>query len=186
MSCLPPSSQEHLETEVFGRAELLAPCILVLDDLDVLAQAEHSDHLRACSAMVVSNLEKWARNGRVQTVGVARNLAALPRALRAAFTHTTKLALPTFRERERVLTAVLPDAGDTSLLAQSTHGFSFAELTLLAQLANTDDHPDKGTMRRLAHLQTAVSPASLFQNTVSLPRVPLASFAGSEHDEEKK
>ena len=113
-----------------------------------------------------------------QVIGVVRAAGALPRVLRTntTFVHERKFSLPTLAERSQMLASLAPDCPSTlaDQLAHQTHGFSFADLNHLAQLA----HAHSVAVADWASLVPRITPAARLKYSYGLPSISLSSFAG--------
>lgn len=117
---------------VFAKARQIAPCILVLEDLDSLVD----DETRSC---LLNEMDGFAENEGILTVATTNHPKKLDPALLerpSRFDRKITFALPAREERGRFLTQAnakrLPAAqvseADLDLLADITGGFSFAYL----------------------------------------------------------
>lgn len=132
--------------QVFERARALAPCVLVLEDLDSLIDDENR-------ALLLNELDGFARNEGLITIATTNHPERLDPSLLhrpSRFDRKFHFALPEFDERLRYLTrwshGLEPEARPTestlAAAAEATKGFTFAylkEATLSALVQRVSD-----------------------------------------------
>jgi ATPase family associated with various cellular activities (AAA) len=133
--------------KVFERARDLAPCVLVLEDLDALIDDENR-------SLVLNELDGFARNDGLLTIATTKHPERLDPSLLhrpSRFDRKFHFALPELQERRRYLerwalgldTEMRPSSPALEAAAEGTSGFTFAylkEATLSALVQWVGDH----------------------------------------------
>ena len=133
--------------KVFERARDLAPCVLVLEDLDALIDDENR-------SLILNELDGFARNEGLITIATTNHPERLDPSLlhrRSRFDRKFNFALPELEERRRYLErwahaldqSMRPGPAALALAAEATKGFTFAylkEATLSALVQWVADH----------------------------------------------
>jgi AAA+ superfamily predicted ATPase len=174
--------------DVFARARRVAPCVLVLEDLDALVTAP-------ARSFFLNELDGFAANQGIVTIGSTNHPEKLDPALvdrPSRFDRKYHFDLPAAPERRRYLEQwngrVAPemrlDARALDSLADATAGFSFAYLKELfaASLMRFASGRGKGTLAEVA-AREAVALRAQMTTTNVVPEVATAPDVDAGDDE---
>ena len=182
--------------EKFSHAESLAPCVLLLDELDSLAARREagagSEQERRLVATLLTLMDSLHRtSSRVLVVAATNRLDSVEPALRrpGRFDMELEIGVPGVQQRRHILSGKLEELDSHSLterdvdkIAGVTHGYVGADVEALVNLAvlKAKEGGENVSVEHFLLARASVKPSAMREVMVEVPHVTWNDIGGLE------